>query len=184
MTWPRSASPGVEIERGTDALHSVPHAHERRGDLGAHADEDRAGAHQLRHAAGLGEDARHVGVDHVEAADVDHQAGGTALLDRRQDVGLEGLGDGVTQLDLDAHEERRADAQDRDLSVEAHTTLLTMALPTMPSASSMPSLRRLTVCIDETSRPSCTIVRATCAVIPVRTTSAPRRRTAAAVLSR
>lgn len=48
----------------------------------------------------------------------------------------------------------------------------------------MPSESRLTVCIDEMSTPSCTIVRATCAVMPVRIVWAPSRRTAAVVFSR
>ena len=64
------------------------------------------------------------------------------------------------------------------------TSIYAIVLPTMPSASSMPSLSRLIVCIDDTSTPSCTTVRATCAVIPVSTVWAPSSRTAAVVLRR
>src|SRR5690349_6527553 len=39
----------VEVQRGAHPLHRVSHSNERGGDLGAHADEHRVGAHQLRH---------------------------------------------------------------------------------------------------------------------------------------
>src|SRR5690606_4372554 len=135
-----------------------------------------------------------VRVDQIEAADVDDEAGSAVPLDRGQDVGLEGVGDRVPQLDVDHREERAADPKDRDRAV-AHDEVPPAApvggaaasrisLPTIPSASSMPSLRRLTVCIAEMSTPSWTMVRATCAVMPVRTVCAPSSRTAAVVLRR
>src|SRR5262249_13412444 len=152
--------------------------------------------------AGLGDDPCDIAIDHVEPADVDDEAGGSALLDRQEDVGLERLCDGVAKLDVDRREQCRADPEDGGLSAHYVPTavggggggtgggagvrgaLSATTFPTIPSASSIPSLSRLTVCIAETSTPSCTIVLATCAVIPVRIVCAPSRRTAAVVLRR
>ena len=91
-------------------------------------------------------------------------------LDRGEDVLLEGLGDGVAEIDLDASRAassrccrigiwpRMRHAQAPDASSADR--------PCRPcaSASSMPSLEAAArVCIVEMSTPSCTIVRATCA---------------------
>ena len=80
---PEERKPVVQVESGADARHVVTHAHERGGHLGPHPNEDGARSHELCHPAGLREDPRNVGVDHVETADVDDEPGRAPALDLR-----------------------------------------------------------------------------------------------------
>ena len=78
--------PLVDVQRGADAVHRVAHAHQRRRHLRAHARRARCSVPiSCAILPGLGEDARHVAVDHVEPADVDDEARSRrSLLDGRR----------------------------------------------------------------------------------------------------
>src|SRR5262249_8773297 len=190
----------LDIQRRLYARERKAKLHQRDCDRRPHAHHHGVGIEDARHRRDVVEHAANKTVDDLERRDVDQHALGAVINDFFREIFFERRREPVVHIDLDGHEQRIPELEDRNAVHDAYSAgccsgVVFLAFSISPGLSfrtprpvrlSATAKASASVALEMTlsSTPRCTMVCAICGRMPLMMQSAPIRRAAATVFSR